>query len=539
MSRRPNIIIFNPDEMRVDTMGHMGNPAAITPALDDFAQHDAVSFRNAYCQNPVCVPSRCSFMTGWYPHVHGHRTMAYLLHPDENSLLRELKQAGYYVWMNARNDLDAGEYPNWVESAADKIFYAGDVKAAPGPVNSNVRGKPGDKSFYSFYRGKLGLDENGKNYTRDDEAVDAAIRDLKGMPEDKPFCMFLGLMFPHPEYGVEEPYYSAIDRSKIPPRIKAEECTGKPKMEASLRKYMNMAGYTDEEWTELRAVYLGMVMKVDAQFKKLCDALKENHMWDNTVVIFMSDHGDFAGDYDLPEKTQNCFEDCLEKVPFLIKPPKTDAVDPGVSEALVELTDFYATVMAYAHAETDHTQFGKDLRPLVADRCAKQLRDAVYSEGGRMPGEFQCDEYHSMGEAGRSKMTQYWPRKSAMCEDDSHIKGTMIFDGRFKYILRADHTDEFYDLKNDPKEMHNQIHAKRYEQKKEELASKMLHWYQDTCDVVPPTYDKRFTPEMLWAQVRQMVPPEKQEKLHAKILTGKYEMLDVIALAKESQKKEG
>ena len=66
---RPNIIIFNPDEMRWDTMSHMGNPAAVTPFLDEFARREAVSFRNAFCQNPVCVPSRCSFFTGLYPHV--------------------------------------------------------------------------------------------------------------------------------------------------------------------------------------------------------------------------------------------------------------------------------------------------------------------------------------------------------------------------------------------------------------------------------------------------------------------------------------
>lgn len=68
MSKCPYIIIFNPDEMRADTIAHLGNPAAITPCLDEFAHQDAVSFSRAYCQNPVCVPSRCSFFTGLYPH---------------------------------------------------------------------------------------------------------------------------------------------------------------------------------------------------------------------------------------------------------------------------------------------------------------------------------------------------------------------------------------------------------------------------------------------------------------------------------------
>lgn len=70
MEKKPNIIIFNPDEMRWDALSHMGvNQAAVTPNFDSFMLNDAVSFSNAYCQNPVCVPSRCSFFTGLYPHV--------------------------------------------------------------------------------------------------------------------------------------------------------------------------------------------------------------------------------------------------------------------------------------------------------------------------------------------------------------------------------------------------------------------------------------------------------------------------------------
>ena len=88
--KRPNIIIFNPDQWRGDVLGHVGNPAAYTPNLDRFVEEDAVSFKNAFCQNPVSTPSRCSFMTGWYPHTRGHRTMHYMLHPEhyEQNLLK-------------------------------------------------------------------------------------------------------------------------------------------------------------------------------------------------------------------------------------------------------------------------------------------------------------------------------------------------------------------------------------------------------------------------------------------------------------------
>ena len=147
--KRPHIIIFNPDEMRADALHHLGkNQAAVTPNLDKFVQSDAVSFENAFCQNPVCVPSRCSFFTGLYPHTTGHRTMTYLLRPGETSMFKELKDAGYYVWMNNRNDLYAGQYSGWMESNADEIFYPEEGSRAPKAMNENQRGEEGGKYYY-------------------------------------------------------------------------------------------------------------------------------------------------------------------------------------------------------------------------------------------------------------------------------------------------------------------------------------------------------------------------------------------------------
>ena len=141
MSTRPHIIIFNPDQMQCDALAHMGrNPAAQTPFLDRFAGNEAASYRNAYCQNPVCVPSRCSFLTGLYPHVHGHRTMRYMLHSEESSLFSELKAAGYHVWMNARNDFLPGQDEAAFAKHASEIFYGNDVPPAPGPLQ-DLRGQ--------------------------------------------------------------------------------------------------------------------------------------------------------------------------------------------------------------------------------------------------------------------------------------------------------------------------------------------------------------------------------------------------------------
>ena len=515
MNRRPDIIIFNPDQMRADALAHLGNPASITPNLDAFAASEAVSFRNAFCQNPVCVPSRCSFATGLYPHVRGHRTMAYLLEEGESSIFSELKDAGYYVWMNARNDLVAGQVKGLCERHASEIFYGGTVPAAPGTVNPNPRGERGSKNFYSFYQGEMKRDENGKNYSSDDEAVDAAAAQLKAAPKDEPQCIFLGLMYPHPPYHVEEPYFSAIDRKKLRARAKNLPDAQKAYIETLCRKNMiGLEQYTEEDWNELRAVYLGMCMKVDEQFGRIIRALKESGRYDNAAIFFFSDHGDYTGDYDLPEKNQNAFSNDLVNVPLLIKPPKGVPIDPGVSDSLAELVDFYATAMDFAGVSPGHTHFGHSLRPILADRSAA-LREYVFCEGGRNAGETHCDEYHNAHKHGENVNGEYWPRQKAMSDDAGHCKGTMIFDGRYKLVYRAHGNLEFYDLREDPLEERNKALDGRYFSEIARLQTAMLSWYQDTCDIVPFKPDARFSAEMLWNRVKGIIPPGRVAEMKA------------------------
>ena len=127
--------------------------AAVTPNLDMLSKKDAVSFSNAFCQNPVCTPSRCSFMTGWYPHVRGHRTMFHMLQPDEPMLLRELMEIGYFVWWGGKNDV--------VPSQNGFNNYCNIKYQADEDPNRNIRpdlhtwdewrGPSDGDNFYSFY----------------------------------------------------------------------------------------------------------------------------------------------------------------------------------------------------------------------------------------------------------------------------------------------------------------------------------------------------------------------------------------------------
>ncbi len=531
MSKRPHIIIFNPDEMRADVMSHLGNRAMTTTNLDTLAREDGVSFSRAYCQNPVCVPSRCSFFTGLYPHVRGHRTMEYLLRPGEESLFSELKKSGYYVWMNARNDLLAGEIPGWAESHADEIYYGGDFPNPPGPVSGVQRGAKGTKYYYSHFKGQLGLDENGRNYNGDDDTVDAAIRRILNPPDDRPMCLFLGLTFPHVPYGVEEPYFSAVDRSKLAPRVKLSECTGKSRIIEKIHEYAAMDDFTEPEWDELRATYQGMCLKVDDQFGRMVKALKEAGIYDDCAIFFFSDHGDFAGDYGLPEKAQNAFEDCLTRVPLLVKPPRGVDYTPGVSDALAELVDFYATALDFAGVKSSHTQFGRSLRRNLKEHDYVNRKYAA-CEGGRIPEETHCDEYHSFS-PGVPETLEYYPKMMAQADDRAHSKGIMFRGERYKYVSRVSNEDELYDMAEDPQEKHNLFGDPAYTDIVREMQLDLLKWLQTTSDIVPYEYDARFTPEMMFGRIRRMLPPGKEELARQLIREGKG-FAEIITRARES-----
>ncbi|MFC1607979.1 sulfatase-like hydrolase/transferase [Candidatus Latescibacterota bacterium] len=494
----PHIVIFNPDQFRARALGHLGNPAAVTPNLDDMALTDGVSFSRAFCQNPVCTPSRCSFLTGWYPHVRGHRTMHHMLHKDEPMLLKTLKNKGYNVWWGGKNDVVPGQDPELIKEYCS-------VKYTPGPdkkIRTNLhldlswRAPKGTDHYYSFYAGKL--DKKGDVVYNDSDLdnVTEAVRLIENAPDDRPLCIYLPLQYPHPPYGVEEPYYSIINRGKIPKRIPVpDDWKGKPGILKSILKNQNLQNLSESEWTELRAVYHGMCSRIDDQFGMVVNALKKKGLYNDTAVFFFSDHGDFTGDYGLVEKTQNTFEDLLTNVPFIIKPPSWVPVKAGTCDALVELVDFPATVEALTGFEPEHTHFGRSLLPLVSGET-KRHRDAVFCEGGQLHGEEHVGEIGTPNSWNQEGL--YWPRVSLQKSDTPEAtKAVICRTERFKYVMRLYEQDEFYDLRTDSQELHNRIEASKYRKEIAEMKERLLMHYLETSDVVPHKRDLRWPGETI------------------------------------------
>ena len=501
--KKPHIIIFNPDQWRSDVMGHMGNPAAVTPNLDAFIETDGVSFSNAFCQNPVCTPSRCSFMTGWYPHVRGHRTMHHMLHSEWNepNLLKILKDDGYYVWWGGKNDLTPGQEP--VDQYCDERFNATEEdykRWGYEPQEGNHggktwRGAADEDNYFSFFKGKLDKKDKDIYCDSDWAMVLGAIDKIKNYDGDKPLCIYLPLQYPHPPYCVEEPWYSITDRNALPPRIlPPENYKGKPSILKGIAEGQGLKNWTEDRWTELRATYYGMCSRLDEQFSRLIESMKESEIYDDSAIFLFSDHGDYTGDYGIVEKTQNTFEECLSKVPFIVKTPKDVPIKPRVSDALVELVDFSATIYDLIGINPGYDYFGKSLLPLLAGKTDEH-RDAAFCEGGRRIGETQAMELQSAS-ADTSQTTRglYYPRISLQIEDHElpyHTKATMCRTKEYKYIHRLYEQDELYDLKQDPGEVNNVIDNPEYCEIRNRLKERMLTWYQETCDVVLQQEDKR------------------------------------------------
>lgn len=492
MTKKPHIIYFVADQMRADALHHAGCEASITPNLDGLLE-EGVSFENAYCQNPVCVPSRCSFLTGLYPHTTGHRTMHFLQNPDEPNFLRTMKNNGYEVVWIGRNDVIPGDRPkteycdyyfdgiheeNMRDNASPVQFYHGNTQQE---VDVNVPG------YYSHYIGQIS-EEEAHRPGSDWRCLESALKFLdekKKSGDERPFFLYLTISYPHPPYVCEEPYYSRIDRSKIAPRRPdMTSLAGKPSMAQGICRNQNLHSWLEEHYNEMKGTYLAMVNRFDEQFGILKSKLQNLGFYDDASIFVFSDHGDYTGDYGIAEKVQNCFENPIANVPLIIKPAQQFKCDPRQSKALVELVDLCQTVCEMTDIETEYVQFGKSLLPVLAgDEVHK---DAVFCEGGRIHKETWAMEQ------GHGPVSQYYPRLKEQCkEGPQHTKATMIRMGNLKYIKRLYEQDELYDLTKDPLELHNIIDDENYALEVLKMKDRMLTFYQETGDIVPNRRDKR------------------------------------------------
>lgn len=475
---RPNLLMFMPDQLRADAVGCFGSPVARTPNIDALAAR-GVRFDHAYSQHSVCGPSRVSLMTGWYPHVAGHRTLTHLLKPWEPNMFQLLKDAGYHVaWAGERGD-------TFSPGVADAVCDQRGFDLPPQHLLSPSPFEAGDPWIQAHYHGqRKGSSAGGPTLDFDEAAVQTAIKWLTdGLPE--PWVLFIALIFPHPPFVAEEPWFSMHDRSAMPEGA-AWIPDGKPAYMTALRERTGSASFDTERWAEIAATYHGMVSRVDDQLGRVVDAVERTGQTDQTMTWFFTDHGEYLGDHGLVEKWPSGQHDCLLRNPLVVAGPGVAA--GGVNTQMVELIDLLPTALELADHTAQHTHFGRSLVPLL-DGSDTSHRELAFAEGG-----FLTAEEHLLERSGPP-----YDIKSEIQHDTTTAVGKVasVRDQRYTYVHRLYEGAELYDRLNDPGETVNLAGSVDHAKVVSNLKDAVLTWLLETSDVIPWTPDPRFEPSLI------------------------------------------
>ena len=440
--------------MKATALGLYGNRAGATPFIDAWARHAAV-FEQCHTVHPKCTPSRCAFTSAQYPHVGGHRTLDLPLRPHEPNLIRTLRQAGYETTLVGKNhtgdpETTAGMFDHWLRISGRNDFEPKSGSAFP-------------EGSYQIGEAQLPPDE-----FFDRIATRTAIDWLEKRPAstDRPFCLWLNWNAPHPPYSIPAPYHGCIDRATVdlPP---ADDPATKPPYHAELQRAYACGPdrMTDGQWRELAATYLDMCRFVDDQVKDVFGTLARLGLADNTIIVFWSDHGDFAGEHRLPEKWDTSFYDCITRIPLLMSGP---GIPDGRTAALVESIDILPTVLRAVVVEPPKGIQGRDLTPLLHGEI-DAIRTEVFCQGGQEADLLKLAV--SPDGKPRPARAYYLKQQALYANPRINARAKMLRDARYKYIYHAGGFEEFYDLAADPHELTNLAHA-------DEVAPALLHHYR-------------------------------------------------------------
>jgi arylsulfatase A-like enzyme len=473
MEDRPNLLLFMPDQLRADALGCFGSPVASTPNIDALAAR-GTRFHHAYSQHSVCSPSRASILTGWYPHVAGHRTLTHLIKPWEPNLFRELKDAGYHVaWAGERGDMFA-------PGVADASTSRRGLDVVPNHVLAPSPFAEGDPWFAAHYHGRRENAPDGSNTLDLDEAtVQTAINWVTdGLPE--PWVLFVALVFPHPPFVGEEPWFSLHDRASMPepaPWV----AHAKPAYMSALREAYGTGSFGRQQWAEVAATYHGMVSRIDDQLGRLTAAVERAGQLGRTMTWFFTDHGEYLGDHGLIEKWPSGQHDSLLRNPLIVAGPGVG--EGAVCEEMVEMVDLLPTMLEVAGHQAGHTHFGRSLTHVLADTSTPH-RDLAFSEGGFLAGEAHLLE----------RSTGAYRLKSDLQHEDPVYAGKVasVRDQRFTYVHRLYEGPELYDRAEDPGETANLAGAAEHGETEAALRDAVTRWLLETTDVIPWDADPRF-----------------------------------------------
>ena len=439
--KRLNILMIMAEQFRLTTLDGMGDKIP-TPNIKRIMDKGLV-FTQSCCACPLCTPSRAALATGKYPSRCGVPVHDAVLPPEQATYYQALRRAGYRVGMAGKSDLHkADQYCGKGDMPSMYHYGFTDPFETEGKMNSAwfKRGEDGAIRPNGPYQHYLverdparleALNADYKSYMRekrrfyaepsvlpDEDFLDnfigrAACDWLERVEDDVPWHYFVSFAGPHNPWDPPRENYEHFKDARLPPPI-ADDFTGKPAW-VKQRAAQETGGMTAQQALNVRRCYAASVEVVDQWVGRLLDILERRGLKDNTVVIFCADHGEMLGDHGLLEK--KVMYEASVRVPLVISAPwMTSRTD---SDALAQLMDLAPTCLDLAGASWDEREMdARSLLPLLRGENGEEAQ----------PHEVQISEL---------------------------LNSLMIYDGRYKWIRNWNDTDELYDLRSDPQELHN------------------------------------------------------------------------------------
>lgn len=428
---KPNILFIMTDEQRFDGVGYRNREVA-TPNLDKL-QKDSVDFTRAYTSNPSCIPARAAIFTGRYPSQCGAPGYMTALPERETTFMSLLQEGGYHTtvvgkqhFWNSRivrgydyeDIVDEHEPPEVISPEMGEDYFGLPANKTTAPTVSSYVKYLYDHGFRRGRELYRQVNEKGIYEFFGDEKfyVDTYIgnRGLewleKRRPEHQPWFLTLSFPGPHmPFDGLGLPDSSVYEAEDLSvPDTTVADLFGKPPHYLDIvKKYgqVDLAGhgspdgFTQDEIRLMKKAYYSNITLIDRKIGEVIKKLKELQLYDNTMIIFTSDHGDFMGDFGVASKAQYPSE-ALMRIPFLLKPP-VSGFEGYEEPSFVSSVEIAATCLTAAKLPVPSRIQGRSLTCFFDKKNPVPKETTVYMEA-RDIRAIRDDRYKLAYYAGRS-----------------------------------------------------------------------------------------------------------------------------------------
>ncbi len=417
---RPNILFIMADQMAATALPVYGHPIVQAPHLSALAE-DGVVFDSAYCNSPLCAPSRSSMMAGRLPSGIGVHDNAADFPADHPTFAHYLRLAGYRTALSGKMHFCGPDQLHGFEERLTTDIYPADYGWTPDWENTGARA--------TWFHNLLSVVQAGpcvrSNQLDFDDEVNFMARrwlyeHVRGS-DSRPFCLLVSMTHPHDPYAISPGYWERYAAAEIDlPQVQLNAEQQDPHS-LRLRQVSDMDRYqlTPEQIGAARRAYYGAISYVDDQIGALLGVLEETALAEDTIVVFTADHGDMLGERGLWYK-MTWFEGAA-RVPMIFHAPRHFA--PRRVTASVSLVDLLPTLAALANdGETPELAAPVDGRSLLPHLAGSDGHDEVI-------GEY-------LGEGAIDPLL-------------------MIRRGPYKYVCSRPDPEQLFDLANDPRELAN------------------------------------------------------------------------------------